>query len=255
MKTVCKVKIYGERNTGTGYLTQLIQLNLDVEMLAGSLPWLLDRLAGGNESIRDLYFRTTARRNLGWKHTQVSGLEELKEARIDDVVFITLTKNPYSWLLSLYRRPYHGKQNHGKQTMDSFAAFLQSPWPTVERENHVEAFPNPIVMWNEKNRAYLNLNQGICVQNLRYEDLLRDPEVVITDLATTYAMPRKQAEFVNLTQSTKEADPDKGFNYYHAYYLEERWRDKFDPSLLTLVNESLDEEVVKRFRYEMITGK
>jgi hypothetical protein len=248
IKTVRKVKIYGERNTGTGYLTQLIRLNLDVEILAGSVPWVIDRLAGRNESIRDLYFRATHRRNLGWKHTMAPNPEYLKASPIDGVVFITVTKNPYSWLLSLYRRPYHGKQ-----TVDSFAAFLQTPWPTVGRENHAEAFPNPIIMWNEKNRAYLNLNKGICVQNLRYEDLLCDPEVVITDLAIAYDMPRKQAGFVNLTQSTKP-DPDKGYNYYHSYYLEERWRDKFDPSLLALVNEWLDNEVVKCFSYEMITG-
>ena len=48
--------------------------------------------------------------------------------RVDDEIvrfagrsirFVTLTKNPYSWLLSLYRRPYHAGEK-----AETFAEFL-----------------------------------------------------------------------------------------------------------------------------------
>lgn len=38
------LKLYGERNTGTNYLTKLIDLNLDIEQLHGVVPSYIMRL-------------------------------------------------------------------------------------------------------------------------------------------------------------------------------------------------------------------
>ncbi|MCC6456099.1 MAG: hypothetical protein IT328_14185 [Caldilineaceae bacterium] len=246
MKNRRKIKIYGERNSGTRYLTKLIELNLDAELLPGSVPRTIRLLGGHYEGIRDLYFWATYRQNLGWKHAMAPTPAQVKALHMDGVLFITLTKNPYAWLLSMYRRPYHQRQSE-----DSFAAFLQSKWPTVARENYAQAFPNPLVMWNEKNRSYLSLNQGACVRNLRYEDLLRNPEAIVAGIASEYSIPKKQPNFVNVTQSTKP-EPGKQFEDYQTYYLEERWRSKLDPDLLALINPQLDREVVTRFGYELV---
>ena len=52
------VKIYGERNTGTNYLSRLIHLNLDVEELPGIAPKKIVQLQNrlpGREWVKDMY--------------------------------------------------------------------------------------------------------------------------------------------------------------------------------------------------------
>ncbi|MCB9100069.1 MAG: hypothetical protein H6632_11045 [Anaerolineales bacterium] len=244
-----KVKIYAERNTGSRYLAKLLWRNLDVTVLRWGEPRGLRKLIRNHESLMDIYWGVTFRQNLGWKHRLAPSAEELKNVDISHVLFLTLTKNPYSWLLSLYRRPH----NHEK-TWDDFNSFLRSPWQPVGRENHAGPFQNPIVMWNEKNRAYLKLNNFATACNLRYEDLLAKPEAVIDEIALKYNVPRRFGLFVNVIQSTKK-DYEKDFDYYQRYYLEEKWKDKLDSSTLTIINQYLDHDLVTKFGYNIVCDK
>lgn len=98
---------------------------------------------------------------------------------------MTITKNPYSQLLSLYRNPYHGKEK-----LSSFESFLISPWKTVGRENHAGAFKNPIEMWNMKNSSYRKLERFASSRLIRYEDLLEEPTAFINDLAIDFEIPK-----------------------------------------------------------------
>ncbi|MEM9164412.1 MAG: hypothetical protein AAGC54_15255, partial [Cyanobacteria bacterium P01_F01_bin.4] len=113
-------------------------LNLDVHELPGSVPKPIDTMRSRpiiKETLKDLYFATTFRHNLGWKHAFVKANRVLKAS--DQLAirpaFITITKNPYSWLLSLYKRPYH--QYKKKEHRPDFETFIASPWKTVGRED------------------------------------------------------------------------------------------------------------------------
>ena len=74
------IKIYGERNTGTSYLEQLIVRNLNVDSLRGGIPRSIRRLFPNSEYARDWYFRATRSRNLGWKHALVPSENQLATA-------------------------------------------------------------------------------------------------------------------------------------------------------------------------------
>src|SRR4030067_624538 len=83
------LKIYGVRNTGTNYLHQLVESNLDVELLPGVVPLSVLRLRRFlpnteffNEMVRDLYFIVSYRKNLGWKHSLVKPVEQLSKYKI-----------------------------------------------------------------------------------------------------------------------------------------------------------------------------
>src|SRR2546422_4502858 len=118
------LKIYGERNTGTNYLHHLIEENLHVDLLRGVVPdvvMFLQRVLPGRELVRNVYFRWTFGENLGWKHALVNPERLSQCARSRDIGFVTITKNPYAWLLSLYERPYH--QNPIEQ--QSFESFVR----------------------------------------------------------------------------------------------------------------------------------
>lgn len=239
-----KLKLYGERHTNTNYLSKLIELNLDVQLVEGVVPTYIRTLERwtGSEGLRDRHFRRTFADTLGWKHSAVSaGLSAA------DVVFVTLTKNPYSWLLSMFRRPYH--QHYAKTP--SLEEFLQLPWQTVGRENVTGEVANPAQLWNLKNRSYFNLPAQRSL-HLRTEDTFIDAAGVISRIAEAFALPRSSTQFVDFQRSTKK-QADKDGDYYRDYYLNERWRSQLTQPALDIINAELDVELLQHFDYPLIT--
>lgn len=180
------LKIYGERNTNINYLSSLIELNLDIKQLPSVVPYRalkLQESLPGNEWLKDLYFYLTYRTNLGWKHSRIPPISKLLKNQIlkYNLSFITLTKNPYSWLLSLYRQPYH--QYYTEKP--NFTTFLTTPWKTVNRENCPAVIENPIELWNIKNNSYLTLSEFKCL-NFSSESLFINPESIIDTISNTF---------------------------------------------------------------------
>jgi len=244
------VKIYGERNTNTNYISKLIQLNLDAQELPGVVPphtMKLQEILPGNEWVRDLYFYLTYKRNLGWKHTRAKPAPELKKYDIlrSDVYFLTITKNPYSWLLSLHRRPYH--QYYGRKP--DFETFLSSPWKTVGRENCKTILRNPIELWNVKNSSYLQLAE-LNSLNITTESIFEDPRQVIDNISNQFSIDKISSEFVNCEESTK--DQSKNTTYYRDYYLNERWRDGLSKDAISIINETVDKDLMSHFGYAVL---
>ena len=245
MKTF--IKIYGERNTGTNYLSKLIELNLEAEQLPSVAPQnilKLQRLFPGREWIRDLYFHMSFNNNLGWKHCQVNH-EKIKASRLyqkNRIAIITLSKNPYSWLLSLYRNPYH---QHYTNKPD-FKTFLQQPWKTVARDNIKTSLDNPIQLWNMKNASYLQTD----FLNLRSENLIGDPQTEVDRISTQFAIKKCTTDFINYEQSTK--DSNKNNQYYQDYYQKEKWREQLDAEAIEIINYSIDKNLLRSFGYTLL---
>ncbi|MEZ6125912.1 MAG: hypothetical protein R3C49_22520 [Planctomycetaceae bacterium] len=246
-----RIKIYGERNTGTNYLSELLRLNFQIRELRGFVPWPvmgLQLLLPGKEAIRDAWFSATFGRNLGWKHMKVESPDVLKNYAIvsQRLSFLTLTKNPYAWLLSMHRRPYH--QSYRQQP--DFEEFLQLPWRTTGRDNTSRVVENPIQLWNLKNRSYLELRNRLPVLNVRYEDLLDDPIRMLHQIADAFALPVPASGFRNFEQSTKDSDRDAA--WYRDYYLNERWRCKLSATAIQIINEQLDHDLMTSFHYNLL---
>ena len=176
------LKIYGERSTNTNYLGELIGLNLDVTVIPGVAPRKMRQIQTklpAKDLLRDIYFELTFHRNLGWKDFRVKEIEQLRRyplVKYHEVCFVTITKNPYSWLLSLYRRPYHQHYT----TKPSFEKFLETTWRTVHRENLQTMIFNPVQLWNITNRSSLPLD-GLQVLNLTSESIFLGAENAIRD--------------------------------------------------------------------------
>ena len=245
-----QVKLFGERNTGTRYLARLLEQNLSVDMLAGAPPaWVrrLQRQLPGKEWLRNAYFVTSAHHNLGWKHSLPNPDQVRNRIGSRSVLVVTLTKNPYAWLVSLYRRPYH--QHWDKRP--SFSEFLGKPWQTIRREAAGKnAYASPVTLWNEKNAAYLALAEQVGAVNMTYENLLQNPSDAIADVAASAGAKWDPSTFVNLESSTKKST--KTHADYRAYYAQEQWRREFSEDDINLVNRQLSSEVVQAFGYELI---
>ncbi len=246
------LKIYGERNTGTNYLSRLIAANLQVNELPGIAPRKIVQLQNrlpGKEWVKDLYFRMTLGKNLGWKHTRVPSIDRLQRQPIcqSQIMFVTLTKNPYSWLLSLHKRPYH---NQPKTDGDDFEAFLVEPYQPKSRDNLSGRLASPVDVWNQKNASYLQFNESLPAARLTYEQLLADPCETLTQICQRFELDWDRQNFKNYDASTK--DSHKNAEFYRRYYLQEQWREKLTPRAISLINDRVDQSLMQEFGYESI---
>lgn len=258
-----RIKVLGAKNSGTNYVRRLIESNFMVPILSGVVPEYngptralfsmlvrtsrtlnLDR--AWNEDIANLWFWLTERDNLGWKHQVVDPLWMQRYGR--NVGFVTVTKNPYAWLLSLYRRPYNTAVEQPEVT---FGQFLRRRLTTQGyRERRKAPYETPIEVWNIKNRRYLALATHHQASILKYEDVLCDVERVLVALAETHGLSFK-GEPTNVLCSTK-ADETR-FADYQDYYLNQRWHERLVAEDIAYINERLDADTMGRFGYEMLT--
>ncbi len=242
-----KIKIYGERNTGTNYLEKLLDLNLHVTQIQGIAPGnilKLQRLLPGKELIRDLYFQYSFNQNLGWKHSCINP-HKLDNSPLfieHQPAIITITKNPYAWLISLHHRPYH--QHYQKKP--DFKTFLQQPWGKVRRDNISVTLQNPIELWNHKNRSYIQDR----FLNLTSESMIENPKNTIDRISQKFSIRKKNTYFTNYQQSTKEEKKDSHF--YQEYYRNELWRNKLTNETIALINQHLDKSLLEHFGYALL---
>ena len=196
----------------------------------------------------DLYFQETFHKNLGWKHSLVKPVDRLKKYEIcsQNLSFLTITKNPYSWLLSLYRRPYH---QYWPRT-SHFKIFLTTPWKTVGRENAPPEFSSPIELWNQKNASYIQLRQSFPALNLKYEDVLSDPKAAVESIQEMSSCNWKRHPFLNVDRLPGRKS--KNFSFYREYYLEEQWKQALSRDAISMINERLNGDTLAHFHYEKL---
>lgn len=241
------IKLYGERNTGTNYLSKLIDQNFEVNQLRGTVP--RNKLLLLSEGSKDLYFNFTRKQNLGWKHSAVLMplVEDFKD--LHQCCFISLSKNPYSFLLSLYKRPYH---YHGPMPA-SFSEFIRSPWKLRGRD-HAPAskFENPIELWNFKNQSYLKLKSAFPEKtyNMTYESLLADYGAELLKIQAFFELKTISSDFANYSKSTKDANVSH--KDYQKYYLNEEWRKDLKPEDVEYINSYLNKELLSAFDYKIV---
>jgi len=129
---------------------------------------------------------------------------------------------------------------------------LLTPWKTIARDNCGELLENPVVLWNLKNSSYLPLKQlgGL---NITTEETIQNPESVIDTIAGHFSIKKRGGGFRNYEKSTK--DSSKNFAYYQDYYLNEKWREEISEEAVSLINQSIDKSLMKRFGFSVIGDK
>ncbi len=243
------LKLYGERNSGTNYLEQLLITNLNAHVLKFS-PNRVQLLALKTikyDSVQDLIHYANRKKHLGWKH----GCPRIAEINryTHPLMIVTITKNPYSFLLSLHKFPYHYK---GEANPDFFT-FIKQSWGLRKRDNiSAKNVQTPIHLWNLKNKSYFNLGKHVQTKviNLTYEALLLSPENVINEIVLKYPELKKSDVFNNVLNSTKSSE--KTFDSYKDYYLNEHWKDELSSEHIHFINSHLDREVVESFGYAIL---
>jgi hypothetical protein len=262
-----KVKIYGERNTGTNFLTRLIRRNFFCEVVPGTLaeakPGYRDAIEEelakniadeckrmfARQSKLDSFFQGNLWDTLGWKHAvpPISAVQTHPER--ENILFITVTKNPYAWLLSLFKRPYDDVSLHQP---DSLLDFINQPWFTGRRENTPALLDSPVELWNLKIAGYDQLKRVATVKSIRYEDVLADPFQLLQQVENHFERRSKKYE-LPVDAVKKQDTGKKDFEYYRDYYLNERWQDKLGSAEISAINRFLAPALVENAGYTMLS--
>lgn len=259
-----RIKIYGERNTGTNYLTTLLERNVDADLLPGRvddtdlrtvvtrrLRQFMPGLAHAwHEAARDRFFEATFSKNLGWKHMNPDPARIGAEA-LNDVRFVMLVKSPYAWLLSLYQRPYHVGVRENR-----FEDFLEQPLTVMEQRENTGSRPlTPTEVWNHKMQGYKILQKAARhAVIVRYEDFLVDEQGALAKLAQDLGVERSGA-YVPVDTGVKEQDHAISHADYVDYYLRERWRKKLSKGAVERINATLDLDLVRELGYTLVSSE
>lgn len=159
-----KFTIFGERNSGTKYIKKMLKqmLYLDYTKEYGFKHWYIKDLIPRGE------INTT---------TDYEAVKSLNDS--DDTLFIVIVRNPYDWVGSMYRRPYHMKHvnknsiydfitskyiSYGKRPRSKREKLKKSLW--CENTNHkypffIEEADNLIALRNLKNDHFNNLKYKV----------------------------------------------------------------------------------------------
>jgi hypothetical protein len=213
-----RIKIFGERNTGTNFLSEAIEKNFKVDLLkptdavsvktAGynnfknaqlytntnkSLKIKKSNVLGRKKVIQSLIksFATNklldsmrvdnANIDFGWKHGCLN-LEKLGEIpRFGETLFVALIRNPWKFCESLFRKPYNIIP--GRIAAPNFSDFIRTPILLNTRDNAPPGqliISNPIELWNIKVSSYFQSWELSRgqVSIFFYEEILLNPQVL-----------------------------------------------------------------------------
>lgn len=171
-----RIQIYGERRSGTNFLEQLLVANLR------SVPVC---------------------RDYGWKH----GFHGPGVETADDCLFLVIYRNPFDWLRSLHRRPFHAAPSLRRIP---FSDFIRREWWCVwdeqagrprghemhglemmsERDPETgERFPNVLRLRTAKIRNWEGLRARTThTEYVRYEDLAASPSGYLASLSGRFGL-------------------------------------------------------------------
>lgn len=225
------IKIHGLQRSGTNYLSHLINENFHGVKVLVNLG--------------------------GWKHGHyVAPWAVGKEVHVLGIV-----KNPYSWLVSMFK--YWGPDKTLRIGPDlegiTFDEFVRNR-VFFERQKDIPFLyraKNPVDHWNNMNFHWtsLRMNQKkLCM--LGYEALLDNAESTTKKIGINLGLKQKDVFVDSNNTFTPSGEniklSDEKFSK-KDYYLGSKFLEHYTPELLDFVNQELDIDLMVQFGYNFIT--
>ncbi|MEM9716671.1 MAG: hypothetical protein AAF826_09150 [Pseudomonadota bacterium] len=242
------VKVFGERNTGTRALIQMLRASGEVQLIGGSSSEVLGHgewssLQAGIKrhftgDWRKIYGDALRDNSLhldmplmAWKHA-APDWHPIYAAKGVSPVFIV--RDPYSWALSMARRPYHMK---APRTGD-LQQFFARPWLTERRDNLEPVLPSVLSLWSEKCGAYLRMAEmatDVSPQFVKFEDLVVWPDETVAELVRRLGGSGEDIQ--GFDHSTKD---ERSAEELRQYYSAEEWVDYLSQDSVEVINQHID---------------
>lgn len=250
-----RVKIFGERNTGTRAVIRMLRALNGVTVGFPNYPMpdldLLEKRI--NDTLTGFHFelykdalddirRSRLKGLSAWKHA-APVVDDSYAAKAASVLF--LVRDPYSWIAALYRNPYHMRA----PKPDSLEAFLEQPWLSVQRENIEPVMISPMMVWNAKMRAYRAFAKAAPVPStvLYFEEFVLDPVSALAAALARFGISGKGLK--EIEDPTKTAGVSRAERL--RYYRESAWEKEISPEAAHLINTYVDWDAATSFGYAM----
>jgi len=250
------VKVFGERNTGTRALIRMLSAQDGVRMQpfgergALNLPQNADLRAVIEGSYKGKWrkvYRDALRDDeqavacptKAWKHT-LPVWDAAYRVKRAHVVFCV--RNPYSWALSLARRPYHQRGPKFARMLD----FVTQPWLTVSRDNMNAVLRSPMELWNGKVAAYgaFMRRAEVPTKVILFEEFVADPEAEVRQVLSDF-----EIGFENVTSVVSTKNSSITLEGIAAYYRREDWKGSLTAEVVEAINGAIDWEVAAQYGY------
>ena len=255
------VKLFGERNTGTRAMLDMLRATRAVNMrLPGTEAGrkssdkieLSTAISAHYDDAWRKHFMDALRDHddyskaplAAWKHAAPTWHSDFDTHRVH-VLF--MLRNPYSWVVSMARRPYHIA---GPRTPD-FATFLRRPWLTQRRDNVDPLLASVVELWNVKFQAFVDFQEqarlvGLGTSLVLFEDFVADPEASASHMLSNWGVSPQHVRAQG--KSTKQEG--QSLEKLQSYYGAEGWRQYHTDQTIEAVNNCLDWELMERAGYE-----
>ncbi|MEP3349835.1 MAG: hypothetical protein ABJN96_07765 [Marinomonas sp.] len=159
----------------------------------------------------------------GWKHGVVPIVSNTLRSNFsfeyDGCYFIT--KNPYSFLYSLYK--YFSTVGLNIKAHKGFSDFIRNEiivFDQSQAKSPKMKFKNPVELWNFMNWHYHSLDN---IKHVRYEKLIESPELIVSKLADKLDLKRLDASFVVPENKIKRMNDKGDYNGLLEYQTKEKF--------------------------------
>ncbi len=248
-----KIKVFGERNTGTRAVIWMLRAHNGVSPgfpypAMPEIDALETRVNETLERFRKELFADALddmrRSRLGghsaWKHA-APVVDESYAAKQASVLF--LVRDPYSWIASFFRNPYHARA----PMPPTLAGFIEQPWLTMQRDNVAPVLASPMALWNEKLRAYRAFAGAAPVPSsvLHFEAFVLNPVPTLGRVLEGFGISAEG--LVAREDSTKNMGQGRAERM--RYYNTKAWEQEVSAAAAALVNQYVDWDVAASFGY------
>jgi hypothetical protein len=251
-----RIKIFGERNTGTNALIRILKNNSESQFYPGTMSelshtypeksTLFKKLGLGKVEEEAAIDQAFNGRGLleRWKHSATFTTKE-ELSQLGACAFIITVRHPLSWLIGLYKNPYHILIDKPVDLL----SFASTKWRTVGRENLPNNFYLPLDLLEEKLKSYLELIEKLEKENrpykiIQFEKFVTNQKATFEDIRPMLDVP--SFDFEELSESTKEKN--KNSRFYATYYDNETWRKDFPE--IEYIKNTISRDLLSTFGYE-----
>jgi hypothetical protein len=183
------IQVFGERCTGTNWLTTVIRDNFDVP--AG------DAIFGKHNWIEDEHIR-------------------------DDVLYLHVTKDIYSWLLSMAKHRHHQEHTRGL----NFSQYIRAPWACFDSSGEMIFERDP-----QTGRRFINIIE-------MFNDWI----------SSFYDLHLKNDEEVYITKKYKGQEFSTNFDR-RDFFIKKQYLREITPEDFSFINSYLDMETYHSYGY------
>jgi hypothetical protein len=202
---ITEYTVLGERHSGTNWLQRLVASRLNIP-----LTW-----------------------RFGSKHF-IDSLNPNLMAAANSTLFICITRNIYDWIGGFFKLPHHVDRSIAL----NIDKFLLKEWKNECFDNHFfhkTPYKNIFDLRANKLLFYFSFLPNIVdnVLIIRYEDLMINPEIIVSFISENFNIPKTSKKYSSLTIPRKKShyrfnnrilqiidnNTDWSIEYYYKYYI------------------------------------